>query len=624
MQQIKQCFKSRKFIFLFSLILTLLIITISKIFTHHANIQLLLLPILSLMWGPFAVLGFVIAEFIYLIISYPKNLLLDLLTAIFLFISNFALWKLWYLIMNKDGLEAPNLNSLYKLIKSFVIFICFSIITYILFSFTEIGQINIRLKINIVSVATSYIILIFALFIANHFEIPMYVPQKQFKQILPEKIYWILFILFIILGILDIFYLNENYVILKLICIILLLIYLLKPYNDDISNIKQDIEPSIFNKINMSILLTIIILLIIITILNHVLNNVMDDPLTNILLNIFAMFVLMLIPLFVYLYFIERNLTKPINRLSGLLTKEITNRDDFLSHKNDLNSIRVNNEIKILIDSLMDMEDDLIKYGENLVKVSSEKERYETELKLASDIQNSMIPKDFEEFQNNFGENKDNFEFWGVMKAAREVGGDFYDYFRIDEDNIGFVIGDVSGKGVYAALIMVKSMTLIQDYAKQYKDLSKVFYEVNNNLCENNIENNFVTCWLGKINIKTYELSFVNAGHNPPLIKLNNGDFEYMDMQPGLVLAAMEDMPYKTHTVKLTREDMIFLYTDGVTEANDNYEEFYGEERLKAILNKHKNDDLSEIIKSVEEDVAEFCNYEEQFDDTTMFIFKIK
>ena len=94
------------------------------------------------------------------------------------------------------------------------------------------------------------------------------------------------------------------------------------------------------------------------------------------------------------------------------------------------------------------------------------------------------------------------------MKAARQVGGDFYDYFQIDEDNIGFVIGDVSGKGISAALIMVKAMTLIQDYAKQYKDLSKTFYEANNSLCEENVENHFVTCWLGKINVKTMELSF--------------------------------------------------------------------------------------------------------------------
>ena len=124
--------------------------------------------------------------------------------------------------------------------------------------------------------------------------------------------------------------------------------------------------------------------------------------------------------------------------------------------------------------------------------------------------------------------------------------------------------------------------------------------------------------------MKSNELSFVNAGHNSPLIKLNNNDFEYVDIKPGLVLAAMEDMDYKTHIIPFKKGDTIFLYTDGVTEANDDYKEFYGEERLKNIINKHKNDNVNNIIESIEEDIKEFCNYEEQFDDTTMFIIRAK
>ena len=314
-------------------------------------------------------------------------------------------------------------------------------------------------------------------------------------------------------------------------------------------------------------------------------------------------------------------MTKPLNRLSEIMSETITTSEEYSQHEQRLEKIDVNNEIKSLIDSLWDMEHDVIKYEHNLVKITSEKEKYETELKLASEIQYSMIPKDFEEFHNKFC---DKIELWGIMKAARQVGGDFYDYFQIDEDNIGFVIGDVSGKGISAALIMVKAMTLIQDYAKQYKNLSKAFYEANNSLCEENVENHFVTCWLGKINVKTMELSFVNAGHNPPLIKLNNNDFEYMDIEPELVLAAMENMNYKTHIISLTKEDTIFLYTDGVTEANDNYKGFYGEERLKNIINAHKNDDVNTIITSIEKDIKAFCNFEEQFDDTTMFIIRVK
>lgn len=209
------------------------------------------------------------------------------------------------------------------------------------------------------------------------------------------------------------------------------------------------------------------------------------------------------------------------------------------------------------------------------------------------------------------------------MKAAREVGGDFHDYFEIDDENIGFVIGDVSGKGVTAALIMVKAMTSIQDFSKEFDDLSEVFFKLNNELCRGNVEDLFVT-WLGKLNIKTGELSYVNAGHNSPLIKQSNGDFNYLDTEHGLVLAVMEDMPYEKNTVQLNPGDSLFLYTDGVTEANIDYNGFYGEERLKDILNMHKDDDLDNVIKSIDDDINDFYNNGELFDDTTMFIIRLE
>ena len=168
---------------------------------------------------------------------------------------------------------------------------------------------------------------------------------------------------------------------------------------------------------------------------------------------------------------------------------------------------------------------------------------------------------------------------------------------------------------------MVETMTLIQDYAKHYDDLSNVFFEVNNLLCDGNVEELFVTCWLAKLNTKTGELNFVNAGHNPPLIK-NNGKFEYLNTKPNLVLAAMEDMPYKLHSMQLNPGDEIFLYTDGVTEANDDYSGFYGEDRLKNILNDYSNDDLNKIISYIEEDINEFCNNHDRFDDITMFVMR--
>lgn len=452
----------------------------------------------------------------------------------------------------------------------------------------------------------------------------MYGPRIQFKQFLPKKIYPIFLILFFIIGLLQTFFLDSNHDILMLVITIFLMIYLLKPYDGDILKIKYNTAPNLFSKVNISIVLLILIISAITVIMDYILGLGYSESYLNIARTTMFLFIIMLIPLLFYLYYLEKNVTEPLIKLSDIMTESITTIEDHSKHGKELEKINVNNEIRILIDSLRDMEYDVIKHVQNLKKVTSEKERYETELKLASDIQNSMTPKDFEEFHDKFSENRDKFELWGIMKAARQVGGDFYDYFQIDEDNIGFVIGDVSGKGISTALIMVKAMTLIQDYTKQYNDLSKAFYKTNNDLYEENVDDHFVTCWLGKINMKSNELSFVNAGHNSPLIKLNNNDFEYLKIKPGLVLAAMENMEYKTHTIPFKKEDTIFLYTDGVTEANEDYKEFYGEERLKNIINKHKNDNVDDIIEAIEEDIKEFCNYEEQFDDTTMFIVRAK
>ena len=620
----RELFKSRKFIVLFSIVLTTILFGLSRIFPQLGDVHIILLPVLSLILGPFAILGFALVEFIYLMISHPGSILLNLLIVFILFISNFTIWKLWYSIMNKNGLESPNFPGLYNLIKLFIIFSLYTLIIWIFFDFISAEVINYEFKFDFISTIFSFFIVIISTYVINHFEIPMYIPRMQFKQFLPKKVYPIFLILFFTIGLLQTFFLDSNHDILMLVITIFLIIYLLKPYDGDIFKIKHNTVPNVFSKVNISIVLIILIISIITVIMDYILGLGYSESYLNIARTTMFLFIIISIPLVFYLYYLEKNVTEPLNKLSEIITEGITTIEDHSEHAEKLEKINVNNEIRILIDSLRDMEYDVVKHVQNLRRVTSEKERYETELKLASDIQNSMIPKDFEEFHNEFSENRDKFELWGKMKAARQVGGDFYDYFQIDEDNIGFVIGDVSGKGISAALIMVKAMTLIQDYTKQYNDLSKAFYKTNNDLYEENVENHFVTCWLGKINMKSNELSFVNAGHNSPLIKLNNNDFEYMNIKPGLVLAAMKDTDYKTHIIPFKKEDTIFLYTDGVTEANDDYKEFYGGERLKNIINKHKNDNVNDIIESIEEDVKEFCNYEEQFDDTTMFIIRAK
>ena len=271
----------------------------------------------------------------------------------------------------------------------------------------------------------------------------------------------------------------------------------------------------------------------------------------------------------------------------------------------------------VLVKSFIRLYENLKTNLEQLQITISEKEKLETEFDVASNIQSKMLPKDFDEFSEN-----ESFEIYAYMNPAREVGGDFYDYFKTDEDNVHFVIGDVSGKGIPATLFMVKTMHLIENHSKFNDNLSQVVEKVNNLAYERNKEDLFVTTWIGKLNLKSGKLSYVNAGHNQPLIKHDYDNFEYMDTRPNLVIGGMEDIQYKEHEINLNVGDMIFLYTDGVTEANDNYDEFYGRNRLREIINKNKDKKLSAIIDEINNDLNTFCNNSEQYDDTTMMIIK--
>lgn len=625
MNRIRELFKSNKFKILFAMAMTFTTIIFFNIVdsTSEVNLEIAIMPVLCLLWGPFGILGFIIVESIYLLVFDPHDAPYVLKVIIIFCICNMLMWKLWYSTMNRDGMEIPNFNKLYNIIKFLAIFLIYVAGLYILLNGLVKGQYDVKnLHDNIIILSPlSILIMIIGIHLAIKYKIPVYTP-KGLKQVLPKKVYPILLIAAIIIGIVNTISDNNAFdsTIISILVMVLMIIYITKPFGENYT-INEDININLFNKINSSLFLLLLILLAITTLPLYVFIPDIITP-TDILSNfayIIEQFIsLIIIPVLIYMYYLEKNMTKPINKLTKSLSRNITTPQDYQKLNEDLNSITVNNELKSLAGSLLEMEEDLNLYRKQLVEVTSQKERFETEMKLGHDIQDSMIPKNFEEYNNS-----EKCEIWGMMEPAREVAGDFYDFFKIDDDNIGFVIGDVSGKGITASLIMVKAMTLIQDYAIHFEDLSDVFYEVNNLLCEGNVENLFVTCWLGKINFKTKKLSYVNAGHNPPLIKQNE-NFEYYNINPGVVLAAMEDMPYETNELQLKSGDAIILYTDGITEANYNYNDFYGEERLKDILNKHKNDDLEKIITSVKKDIDDFCENQEQFDDTTMFAIRLK
>lgn len=256
--------------------------------------------------------------------------------------------------------------------------------------------------------------------------------------------------------------------------------------------------------------------------------------------------------------------------------------------------------------------------GKNMLKrqkeLSEEGARIESELNLARGIQNNMLPSTFPAFP----EHKE-IDIYAKMIPAKEVGGDFYDMFLIDDNHLAVTVADVSGKGVPAALIMMISRTLIKNTALNKFSVDEVFYKVNNLMCEGNTIDSFVTSWFGILDLKTGYMEYVNAGHNAPLIYKNkNKKIEFIKDKPNLVLAAMNNTKYTKHELKLEPGDRLFLYTDGVTEATNLNKELYGNDRLQNYLNSNISKSLTDTINGLKMDIDNFVGKEKQFDDITM------
>ncbi len=250
---------------------------------------------------------------------------------------------------------------------------------------------------------------------------------------------------------------------------------------------------------------------------------------------------------------------------------------------------------------------------ERQIKDSADKQQIESELNVATHIQTSMLPRIFPAFPA-----RKEFDVYASMNPAKEVGGDFYDFFTVDENHLAIVVADVSGKGVPAALFMVIAKTLLKDYAQRGSSPDAVFTDVNRLLCETNDEGMFVTAWMGVLDLSNGRLVYVNAGHNPPLLRRRDGKYEYLRTRSGFVLAGMEGTRYRSCSLDLAPEDALFLYTDGVTEATDEKQELYGEERLSAVLNANLSCAPKALLSAVKADVDAFVGQAAQFDDITM------
>ncbi|MFA5099258.1 MAG: SpoIIE family protein phosphatase [Candidatus Omnitrophota bacterium] len=256
------------------------------------------------------------------------------------------------------------------------------------------------------------------------------------------------------------------------------------------------------------------------------------------------------------------------------------------------------------------------RFIENLKAETAARERIESELRIAQEIQASMLPSVFPQ--------RKEFEIFAMMDPAKEVGGDFYDFFFVDEKRLCFVIGDVSGKGVPAALFMAISKTLIKTEAKQGLSTDEILSVVNNILCQDNQTCLFVTVFCAILNIETGEVEFSNGGHNPPLVCTSSGCYDYIKMACGFVIGVMDKIVCENQRLLMKPGDTIFLYTDGVTEAMDPDKHQYGEHRLKEALTGHKDKNIKGLIDTMRQDVLSFVRGAPQSDDITMLAVTFK
>ena len=313
---------------------------------------------------------------------------------------------------------------------------------------------------------------------------------------------------------------------------------------------------------------------------------------------------------------IRKNMVEPINMIAEAAEAYVKDKKDggtlSENHFKGL-GIDTGDEIENLYFTLSDMEKDLNAYEEDLTKAIQEQQRIGTELDLAKRIQEDMLPTIFPPFP----ERKD-FDVYASMIPAKEVGGDFYDYFLIDDDHLCIIMADVSGKGVPAALFMMASKILLKTTAMAIQEPGKILARVNNQICSNNSLEMFVTAWLGILELSTGKLTAANAGHEYPIIRQHGGRYELYRDKHGFVMGGMEGMEYKEYEVLLKPGSEVFLYTDGVTEATSEKNEQFGTKRLLESLNSGLAPELKGVLERVNDAVDVFVGDAPQFDDITM------
>ncbi len=349
----------------------------------------------------------------------------------------------------------------------------------------------------------------------------------------------------------------------------------------------------------------------------EMINKVLKDYLILVIIVALLIFVIFIT---IYIMFLRKTIINPLQLIVNSAIKFVDtnideNSDEIVALVLD---VKTGDEIEVLAEAFNKMTSDIIKYITELTNATSERERIKTELRVATLIQEGMLPHNFE-FPG-----REEFAVYASMRAAKDVGGDFYDFFFVDEDNFCIVIGDVSGKGVPAALFMAMTKITVKDLVSKRLPVNDVMTEANESLCRNNEQGMFVTLFVAIVNVKTGKMEWCDAGHNPTILWKKDGSVVTLKGKKGFVCAGMEGIKYKLNEMTLDKGDIIYLYTDGITEAINSAGELYGESRLTNFIEATHDRDIKGLCGDILTNVDSYAGDEPQFDDITMLGFEYK
>ena len=619
------------FIFIILINLGFFYLSSSRNVSQGINGHIGTLLISGLLFGPYGALGASLGNLISdLIRGYPVDF--TVISNITGFLISYLGFKLWYRdYRGRSQITKPRLNST----SNFLLFLAIVVGTGFLYSsihqniynllYSSIGYenatIGVRYFLNYVN--SSFVVGIIGMWLSKKIDF-IYTPKTS-KSRISKKFFKIVFYLLVFSAIFDIFLpfsISDN----RIFCIIQTVAYIIviciclfEPFTSKMSPIRED---SIPEKIMNIFLLSIFFMLLISVILafDQVLIMAVDDflPLSfmEIVISTFILtdilLILFMIPSLAVLRVVEKRAIRPMLDFSQI--------ENFVREGEKIESDGLVNvysdyldeptEVGVLARSYTDLINYNNRYIDNIAQIEGEKERIKAELDIAKRIQAARLPT--EAIEN------DDFIVEGSSRPAKEVGGDFFDYYMLDDDNLAIVIGDASGKGVPAALLAVITQEMTSQIIKNERNPSKVLYLLNNQLCEKNSETMFITLWVGIYNKNKKTITFSNAGHNPPLIK-DNGEFRLLEVNRGLVLGIMEDFEFVSEEISFSSELVVF--TDGITDAKSIDGEMYGEENLIEFFNTTNNYNQIDLLF---DKIDEFCDGAEQFDDMTVLILKDK